>query len=170
MRWQETFRRRKSCEAMETEQLLVIRALEENKRCVRQCYRWTLHNAEFDTWILHWVQRKVPEILSAWKGHILVYQMTRFFLLLCGVWTWLNLGRSKNKSYATKTVPMRGEGIFCQCCGNKRHVCGMHRGRKDAGTCIQHHHLLGVTSVQETLRDVLGGSHQTSLWFQIIWV
>lgn len=31
---------------------------------------------------------------------------------------------------------MRGEGIFCQCCGSKRHVGGMHRGRKDAGTFI----------------------------------
>lgn len=33
-----------------------------------------------------------------------------------------------------------------------------------------HRRFLGVASVQETLMDVLGGSYQTSLWFQIIWV
>lgn len=33
-----------------------------------------------------------------------------------------------------------------------------------------HHCFLGVASVQEALMDVLGGSYQTSLWFQIIWV
>lgn len=33
-----------------------------------------------------------------------------------------------------------------------------------------HHPLLGVASAQETLMNVLGGSYQTALWFQIIWV
>lgn len=43
------FQKEKSGEAMETAQLLVIRALEENKGCVSQCYGWTLHNTEIDT-------------------------------------------------------------------------------------------------------------------------
>lgn len=43
------FQKEKSCEDMETEQLLVISALKENKRCVRQWCRWILHNTVIDT-------------------------------------------------------------------------------------------------------------------------